>query len=128
MAPFSPGERELLRAVRDLVRADSDMRRDAGARMRMNANELRAVRFVMEAARSGTAATPRGLATFLRVSTASTTTMLDRLGAAGHLDRVPHPTDRRSKVLVATPQARREAEAKLGGVHERMRAVAAAVP
>jgi len=128
MTTYSPGERELLRAVRDLVRADQEMRREAGDRMSLSSNELRAVRFVLDRGRSGEPATPGGLAAYLGVTTASTTVILDRLVAAGHLRRVPNPADRRSKTLVATEHARQEAHAHLAATHARMRAAAAAVP
>src|SRR3954447_6407088 len=99
MTTYAPGERELLRAVRDLVRADQDMRREAGDRMSLSSNELRAVRFVLDRGRSGEPATPGALAAYLGVTTASTTVILDRLVAAGYLRRVPNPADRRSKTL-----------------------------
>ncbi|MET1132313.1 MAG: MarR family winged helix-turn-helix transcriptional regulator, partial [Aeromicrobium sp.] len=47
---------------------------------------------------------------------------------SGHLERVPHPTDRRSVVLVPTEQARREMAEHLADMHERMKAIAAKVP
>ena len=128
LAIYSPDTRELLRAVRDLVRADRAMRRDLGYRMHMNSNELLAVRHVLDTSRQGDAPTPRGLARFLGISTASTTTLVDGLVASGHLQRQPNPADGRSKVLVATPAARQHVHEQLGGMHERMRDVAEAVP
>jgi len=44
-------------------------------------------------------ATPTELARRLEASTAATTLVIDRLVAAGHVTRRPHPTDRR-KVIV----------------------------
>lgn len=44
-------------------------------------------------------ATPTELARRLEASTAATTLVIDRLVAAGHVTRQPHPTDRR-KVIV----------------------------
>lgn len=127
-APYPDGEREMLRAVRDLVAADRLMRRDMGRRMALGDNDMRAVRYVMAAASLDRTVTPHDLAEHLGISTAATTTLLDRLGAAGHLERVPHPTDRRSKVVVATEHAYAEARAHLAGTHDRMRAAAAKVP
>lgn len=121
-------ERALLRAVRELVRADREMRRATGARLRMGGNDLRAVRFVMATERSGPPATPRELAAHLGISSASTTALLDRLVGAGHVRRDLHPTDRRAKVVLATPHAYDEVRGELGPVHDRMRAAAAAVP
>ncbi|WP_395691312.1 MarR family winged helix-turn-helix transcriptional regulator [Nocardioides sp.] len=126
--PYAAGERELLHAVSELVRVDREMRRDLGRRMTLGETDLRAVRYVMAATRAQRSATPHELAEHLGISTAATTTLLDRLSAAGHLERVPHPTDRRSKVVVATPHAYQEVGSHLGATHDRMRAAAARVP
>jgi DNA-binding MarR family transcriptional regulator len=128
LATYSPAGRELLRAVRDLIRADRTMRRDLGARMEMNSNELLAIRQVLEVDRQGENPTPRRLATFLGISTAATTTLIDGLVSSGHLLRMPHPSDGRSKVLVATAAARQRVHAELGGMHQQMCEVADAVP
>ena len=127
-APYNPGERELLHAVSDLVRADRSMRRGLSRRMAVGETDLRAIRFVMAATRADRSVAPHDLAEHLGISTAATTTMLDRLSAAGHLERVPHPTDRRSKVVVATEHAYDEVRGELSETHDRMRAVAARVP
>lgn len=127
-APYAPGERELLRAVSDLVAADRSMRRSLSQRMAVGETDLRAVRFVMAAARTGRSVTPHELAEHLEISTASTTAVLDRVCAAGHLERVPHPSDGRSKVLVATEHAYDEVRSHLADTHDRMRAAAGRVP
>src|SRR3954470_7073314 len=79
----SVAERELLRAVRDLISADRVMRRELSARAGVGESDLRALRFVMSATRGGRATTPHDLAEHLRISSASTTVLLDRLTAAG---------------------------------------------
>jgi DNA-binding MarR family transcriptional regulator len=126
--PYGAGERELLRAVRELVRADQSMRRSLSRRMVVGETDLRALRHVMAAARLDRPVTPRDLAEHLGISTASTTAMLDRLCAAGHLERAPHPADARSKVVSATEHAYDEVRSHLSETHDRMRAVAAEVP
>jgi DNA-binding MarR family transcriptional regulator len=128
MTAYSPSERELLRAVRDLVAADRRMRQSLAVRMRMNLHDLQALRHVITAQRETGSTTPRRLARELGISTASTTILIDRLVAQGHLQRAPHPTDGRSKTLVATDAARREVHGQLADAHDRMRAVAADVP
>jgi len=127
-APYGTGERDLLQAVRELVRADRSMRRSLSRRMAIGETDLRAVRLVMAAARVDQPMTPHDLAEQLGITTASTTTMLDRLCAAGHLERAPHPTDARSKVVSATDHSYAEVRRHLSETHDRMRAVAAAVP
>jgi len=54
--------------------------------------------------------------------------LVDRLVGSGHLERRPHPADRRSVLLVATPGARQEMHAHLDAMHRRMREIAASVP
>ncbi|HEU5037361.1 MAG TPA: MarR family transcriptional regulator [Nocardioides sp.] len=127
-ADLDAGERELLRAVSDLIRADREMRRDLSRRMAVGETDLRAVRLIMAATREGGLTTPHELAEHLGISTAATTTMLDRLSAAGHVERVPHPTDRRSKAVVATQHSYDEVRGHLSDTHDRMRAAAAKVP
>lgn len=104
------------------------MRRRISAGMDMNARDLRALQYVVASGRSGPGASPRGVADHLAITTAATTKLLDRLTASGHLERRPHPTDRRSVVLVATDHAHEELRERLGPMHARMRAVAEAVP
>jgi DNA-binding MarR family transcriptional regulator len=128
MPDYTPAERDLLHAVRDLVRADETMRRTSGKRMALGPSDMRATRFVMTACTEGVLVTPRDVARHLGLTTAATTTLLDRLVEAGHVERRPHPTDGRSKVVVITDHARREAHGLLHDVHEEMRAAAAAVP
>lgn len=134
---YTDDERDLLRAVRELVRADREMRNRLSDAMRVNPTDLRSLRHVIRAVEiaesdpQGSAVpgvTPRRLADHLGISTAAVTTLVDRLVASGHLERVPHPTDRRSVVLVPTEQARREMSVHLADMHERMKAIAAKVP
>ncbi|WP_245852069.1 MarR family winged helix-turn-helix transcriptional regulator [Isoptericola jiangsuensis] len=120
--------RHLLEALRVFRRSDEAMRRRAGREMAMNLTDLRALRHVIAAERRGDSVTPRDLAEDLGISTASTTKVLDRLTGSGHLERLPHPRDRRSVVVVATPDAHAEVRARLAGAHARMLAAARAVP
>lgn len=128
MPEYPPAERELLRALRDFVVADEEMRRATSRRMEMGISDLRATRFVMTACSQGVPVTPRDVARHLGLTTAATTTVLDRLVEAGHVERRPHPTDGRSKVVVVTDHARHEAHGLLAGLHQEMRAAATAVP
>ena len=105
------GIRELLEAVRRFRRADQQMRRRASAAMGMNVTDMQALQEVISAERRGVLVTANLLATNLGISTASTTKLLDRLTASGHLERRPHPHDRRAVVVVATELVLRRAEA-----------------
>ncbi|MCD9154370.1 MarR family winged helix-turn-helix transcriptional regulator [Aeromicrobium duanguangcaii] len=134
---YTDDERALLRAVRHLVRADRDMRARLSASMRVNPTDLRSIRHVMRAVEaqdsdetevSPGGVTPRKLADHLGISTAAVTTLVDRLVASGHLTRAPHPTDRRSVILLPTELARSQMDAHLLDMHDRMKRIAAAVP
>ncbi len=118
----------MLEALRTFRRADQDMRARLSAGMHMNVTDLQALRFVIAAENAGEVATPRGLATHLHISTASTTKLLDRLTGSGHLAREPHPSDRRSLVVVATDHAHEEVRERLARMHERMAEIAREVP
>jgi DNA-binding MarR family transcriptional regulator len=132
---YTPDERQLLRAVRHLVRADREMRRRLGTSMSVNTTDLQALRHVIREVQRAedegaelVGVTPRRLADHLGITTAATTTLVDRLVGSGHLERVPHPADRRSLLLVPTPRARQEMHAHLSSMHRRMQEIAAAVP
>jgi DNA-binding MarR family transcriptional regulator len=120
--------RSLLEALRSFRHADEAMRLRASRDMDMNLTDLRALRHVIARTQREDPVTPRGLATYLGISTASTTKLLDRLSASGHLERRPHPGDRRSVVVVATDEAHHEVRERLTRMHARMLAIAEAVP
>lgn len=123
-----PEPHRLLEALRAFRRADEAMRLRASRDMDMNLTDLRALQHVIARERGGLPVAPRELASHLGISTASTTKLLDRLCASGHLERRPHPSDRRSIVVVATPEAHTEVRERLTRMHEGMYAVAKAVP
>ncbi|WP_417218343.1 MarR family winged helix-turn-helix transcriptional regulator [Arthrobacter sp.] len=56
---------------------------------------------------------PSALATQLHLTTAAVTSVIDRLVQAGHVRRVPHPSDRRRIVVEPTESSIREAMAQL---------------
>ena len=89
-------EEELLLAVQRLRQAEADLndrRRDVTGR---GQTDSRALDLISQAQRDGVPLTPKQLTLQLRISTASTTILLDRLAQAGLVERRPHPTDRRS--------------------------------
>ncbi|MUN64232.1 MarR family transcriptional regulator [Kocuria sediminis] len=115
---------EVLEALRAYRAAETAMRRRTRDEMGMGETDLLALRHLLEAARSGRTVSPRDLAARLGISSASTTTLLDRLTKSGHVRREPHPTDRRALIVTATESADREVRATLAAVHERMMAAA----
>lgn len=97
---------DVLRAVRALSDAMDRMYGDMKGGMEMNSTDLAALRMLIIREQRGEDVSPHDLADHLRISTASTTKLLDRLSAAGHLERRAHPSDRRARIVVLTEQSR----------------------
>ena len=117
----------VLRGLTEYRDAEQRMRRRTRDSMHMGENDLRAVRYLLRSGREGSSVNASELASALVMKSSSVTAMLHRLSASGHVDRQPHPSDRRSVVVVATPAAAVQVRAGLGSMHERMIAVPAAL-
>lgn len=99
---------EVLFAVRAFSDAMDRMNSGMKGDMDMNATDLAALRMLIVREHRGEPVSPHDVARHLRISTASTTKLLDRLSATGHLERRPHPHDRRARVVVLTDRTKRE--------------------
>ena len=95
---------QVLEALRAYRAAESAMRLRTRDSMGMGEKDVLALRYLLEADRAGTPMSPRDLASKLGISSASTTTLLDR----------------RALVIVATQEADCEVRSTLGAMHERM--------
>ena len=126
--PDDQGVVPMLEALRVFRRADQEMRTRISTGMRMNLTDIQALQLVIAAQNRESEITPRGLAHDLHISTASTTKLLDRLTASGHLERRPHPHDRRSLVVLATEHAHQEVRERLAAMHARMAEIADDIP
>jgi DNA-binding MarR family transcriptional regulator len=97
--------------LRDVV-LDNERRREVSDALGMTFGRIRALRRI--AARP----MPMGeLATMLGIDPPYMTTVVDEMQAQGLVERRPHPTDRRAKLVVATRKGKewaRRAEAILG--------------
>jgi DNA-binding MarR family transcriptional regulator len=122
-----PPALQVLEAMRAYRAAETAMRLRTRESMGMGERDVLALRYLLEADRAGSPLSPRDLARKLGISSASTTTLLDRLTRSGHVARRPHPTDRRALVIVATDEADCEVRSTLGAVHERMMRAARAL-
>jgi DNA-binding MarR family transcriptional regulator len=92
-----------IRAMSDAMeRMHSGMKDD----MDMNATDVAALRLLIIRERQERLVTPSDIARHLRISTASTTKLLDRLVDSGHVERLAHPSDRRGRVVALTDGAR----------------------
>lgn len=113
-----------LGAVRALSDALDRMHSGMKGDMDMNASDLATLRMLIIREQRGDTVSPHDVATHLRISTASTTKLLDRLAASGHVERRPHPSDGRARVVVLTEKSRREFFEHFGGHLGLMRDVA----
>ena len=91
--------------LRDLVDATDLFRESLQDDLSVNATDLAAMQHLLT---TGPTA-PTGLARRLGISTTATTTAIDRLVDLGHVTREPHPSDRRSILVVPSDTSRARA-------------------
>lgn len=90
----------------------------------MGETDILALRYLLRAQASGKTVVPKDLSHFLGITSASTTSLIDRLVTSGHVRREAHPSDRRSVVVVPTVESDTEVRETLGAMHRRMMTVA----
>lgn len=91
-------ERELCGLVNDLARRIGDHVRDRAARLGLTAPQATALREL------NGPMTMRELAGRMGCEPSNATFVIDKLECQGLLGRHPHPTDRRAKQLILTPE------------------------
>jgi DNA-binding MarR family transcriptional regulator len=99
-----PTPEELSEATRRLDVALADLHTAFARRLHLSQPELMAITHVGNAGALG----PSELAHRIDVTTGAVTALVDRLAERGHLERRPHPDDRRRLLLAVTPHARQE--------------------
>ncbi len=114
----------VLNALRRYRSAETAMRRRTRDSMGMGETDLLAVRYLLQAQRAGRIVKPKDLSAYLKISSASTTILIDRLVRSNHVRRDPHPTDRRALVITPTTETDDEVRATLGIMHRRMMSIA----
>ena len=117
----------LLGAIRGWREAEQRLSFESRSRMRLNETDMKALRYIIASTNAGIAVTAGALAEHLHISTASTTKLLDRLEASGHVQRRPHPTDRRAVTVEISPETHREVRRTMGQQHARRFEVARAL-
>ncbi len=93
-------------ALREVNRLTSPVDRTVSRLLDLGHTETQALDLLME---NPSGMGPVELGNALGIRSASATALVDRLEAAGHVRRHPHPTDRRRQVVVPTDAARRSA-------------------
>ena len=114
----------VLKSLRDYRTAETAVRRSTRDSMGMGETDILALRYLLRVQASGKSVVPKDISQFLGITSASTTSLIDRLVASGHVRREAHPTDRRSVVVVPTVESDREVRVTLGNMHREMMAVA----
>ncbi|SES02431.1 DNA-binding transcriptional regulator, MarR family [Propionibacterium cyclohexanicum] len=84
--------------------------------MALGRTDMHAIHFLLVQENLGLEVSPSSLAHHLGITTASTTKLLDRLVKAGHIERVPNPTDRRSWRIKVLPETRLAALRTVGQI------------
>lgn len=114
--------REVLEALRLYRAAERAMRRRTRDEMSMGENELLALRFLFR--RPEHAARPGELASYLGISTAAVTVLVDRLERSGHVRRTADHADPALTLVRTTEHADEDVRHTLGQMHELMYGVA----
>jgi DNA-binding MarR family transcriptional regulator len=124
--PEVPQPSELALAVRELLRANSEAVQGLARRLGVGVTDVVAIDHLLS---SADGLGPTELGQRLSIRSASATTLVDRLHAAGHARRVPHPSDRRRQTVVATEKAYDETRTALAPIfHGLERAAARLTP
>ena len=94
-----PEVRPATSRIRDLLTVSEEFEAYVGRELTVNPTDLLAMEHLIQDG----PLTPTDLSRRLGVSTAATTTIIDRLTAVGHVERVPNPNDRRGILVVPAP-------------------------
>ncbi|MCY1136459.1 MarR family transcriptional regulator [Actinoplanes sp. Pm04-4] len=113
---------EVALAIRGLLQASGEATHSLADRLGVGITDALALDHLLSH-RDGLG--PTELGHRLGIRSASATTLVDRLEAAGHAERVPHPSDRRRQTVVATGHAYEEVLGALTPLLERVEAAAA---
>ena len=114
------GAVDIINALREFRTSESAMRRRTRSSAAMGETDLLALRYLIDADAAGTGIRPTELAARLGITSASMTSLVDRLVASGYVTRQPHPSDRRALLLRPTPGADEEVRHNLNQMHTRM--------
>ncbi len=105
--PEQPTEPDtgVLEALQVYRAAESAMRRRTGAAMGIGDNDMLALRFILDNHAAGRVTASKDVSGYLGISSASTSTLLDRLVKNGLIERRPSARDKRSNEIVPTAAA-----------------------
>ena len=124
MTTIAESSAAVIIALLDYRAAEEAMRRRTAESMKMGATDLKAIRFLLKSQGDGRPVSGRELGDHLGMTSASITSLLDRLTKSGHVQRERDPANRRSNLVTATPGSDEEVRHTLSAMHSRMMAVA----
>lgn len=104
----------IMAALGALREAEERLSEASLAYMKLGRTDMRALHLLIVMSNSGQVVTPGALAAHLKISTASTTKLLDRLERGGHITRAIHPHDRRAFAISITPETHEAAMQTVG--------------
>ncbi len=104
----------LMKALSALREAEQRVSDASQRYMRLSAQDMRALHYLIVARNRGLVATPGMIAAHLGISAASTTKLLNRLERGGHVARQVHPSDRRAFAIVVTAETEAAAMRTVG--------------
>lgn len=110
---------ELMAAMGALREAEDRVTSASLEYMKLGKTDMRALHFLIVAGHTDRIVTATTLAAHLKITSASTTKLLDRLERGGHISRVPHPDDRRSTSIHITQTTRSAAMETVGKLQAR---------
>ena len=121
--PAGPPSHEATTLLREILLISADFHAAVAQRLEVNKTDLAAMAYLIEYGPCG----PRDLAAVLGITAPAATAVVDRLERAGHATRIPHPSDRRSQLVVPTPRSTARAVAAIvpmiadvdAAIHER---------
>lgn len=105
---------QLMAALAQLREAEQRLSQASQRYMQLGPTDMKALHFLIAAQHTKKIATPGEIAAHLKISTASTTKLLDRLESGGHIIRAPHPHDRRALAISITVETYEAAVETIG--------------
>ncbi|WP_202387265.1 MarR family transcriptional regulator [Nocardioides flavescens] len=126
--PWSPDQVAVMHALRDWVQAHDELVRRQAAWMDLPVTDVAALGQVVWAAEAGSPLSPTELARLHGFTSGATTALVNRLEAAGHVERTRESSDRRRVTLRPTPAARERTREFLSAVGTDIATLLASTP
>lgn len=119
----SAGTDDVLDALARFRTSEAEMHQRVRATASLSENELRILDLLLREHAQGRVVKPSEISRHLGISSASTTALLDRLERQGSVQRISHPTDRRSILIAPTEQAADEVATLVDAFESRVREI-----